>query len=206
MLFRSKREHIKKVVLSSTSAVYGNHEGFNSEYQPVNPKTPYALQKYASERYGFMYDEYHQVPFVALRYFNVFGPRQSPSSPYSGVISKFIDSAINNKPVTIFGDGCQCRDFTYVSDIVDANIWAMESCVTPKVLNVATGRSVTLLEALKCVESICRTEISVTYGPKRDGDIYTSKASIQTLSSLGFKTQTTFESGIEKTIDWALNS
>jgi len=206
LLETCRRHNVKRVVLSSTSAVYGSHEGFCSENQCPKPKTPYALQKYASEQYCQMYWWYHMIPTVSLRYFNVFGPRQSPSSPYSGVISKFCEAVIHNKPVTIHGDGGQCRDFTYVSDIVEANIHAAtNSDVIGKSINIATGRSHTLNEVLSQLESICGTKIERHYDLPRNGDIYTSKASTELATSLDFKVSVPFETGLRSTLEWFRN-
>jgi nucleoside-diphosphate-sugar epimerase len=200
-----KAHGVKKVVLSSSSSVYGSHEGLCVETQPAKPMTPYALQKHASEQYGLMYHQFHGVPFVALRYFNVFGPRQSPVSVYSGVISRFSEAALKNQPVHVYGDGNQCRDFTYVSDIVSANIYAAKSDMVGTVTNVATGRSTTLLDVVSCLENACGVELKKVFHPARNGDIYTSKACTKSSRQLGFSTSVTFQTGLVKTLEWFKN-
>lgn len=195
--------NIKRFIFSSTSAIYGLQEGISDESQCAKPISPYALQKYTSEQYCNFYNVYFNIPTVSLRYFNVFGPRQSFNSSYSGVISRFCNAIVNKHPVNIFGDGNQCRDFTYVSDIVEANIHAATSAnVIGKTINIATGNSRTLNQVVSHLETITSTKIDINYHPARKGDLYTSKACIKLATSLDFKACVSFENGLSSTLNW----
>lgn len=197
---------IKRFIFSSTSAIYGLHEGISEENQCAKPISPYALQKYTSEQYCNFYNVYFNIPTVSLRYFNVFGPHQSFNSPYSGVISRFCNAIVNNQSVNIFGDGNQCRDFTYVSDIVDSNIHAaINPNVIGKTINIATGYSRTLNQVISQLETITSKKIDINYYPARKGDLYTSKANIKLASSLDFKACVSFENGLKTTLNWYKN-
>jgi UDP-glucose 4-epimerase len=170
----------RRVVFAASAAVYGNDPELpKREDMPVKPLSPYAVDKLASEYACQMYYYLHGLETVSLRYFNVFGPRQDPSSPYSGVISIFADKLINKEQPTIFGDGGQTRDFVYVADVVEANIKAATEETAPgNTINIATGISVSLNDLLRAMCAICNSEFEPVYVEERQGDIRHSSAAI----------------------------
>ncbi len=196
---------IETVVLASSCAVYGDDPVLpKKEDMVLKPQSPYAVQKLTGECYARLYRRLYGVDTVCLRYFNVFGPRQDASSPYSGVISIFMSRALAGEAPMIFGDGNQFRDFVFVEDVVAANLLAAGGGRQPGgVYNVGTGHSVSIN---RLWEEICRisgVDIRPVYAQKRPGDINESVSDIQKISAdLGFKPETPFDSGIEKTFNW----
>ena len=175
---------IKRVVFASSAAVYGNNgEGEAiSEDTPKAPLTPYASDKLSSEHYLDFYGRQHGLEPVIFRFFNIFGPRQDPSSPYSGVISIFSERAQQGLPIAVFGDGEQTRDFMYVEDLVDVLVQAIEAPDAPLgAINVGWNRTTTLKQVLQALEEAVGTLPAVTYGPARSGDIRHSRANNQRL-------------------------
>jgi len=207
VLVAARDARVKRVIYAASSSAYGDtptlpkHEGMTPD-----PISPYAVAKLASERYMISFYRCYGLETVALRYFNIFGPRQDPSSPYSGVLAKFITQMLGGERPTIFGDGEQSRDFTYIDNAVEANLLA---CTAPapqaagKVFNVATGRRVTLNETFKALQGLTSFSGSPIYGEERGGDIKHSLADISLAEEhLGYKPKVDFEDGLRKTVDW----
>jgi UDP-N-acetylglucosamine/UDP-N-acetyl-alpha-D-glucosaminouronate 4-epimerase len=206
LLVAAKENKVKRVVYAASSSVYGNLDAEQAkvEIMPANPMSPYALQKYASEIYCRLYYELHGLETVCLRYFNVFGPNQDPTSEYSAVIPLFITALHTGKAPTIFGDGTTSRDFTYVENNVEANILAATAKEgAGETFNIAMGSSITLTELVKMINDIMGTNITPNYGPERKGDIKHSQADISKVEKvLGFKPGISFEEGLKKTIEF----
>lgn len=191
---------IKKLLFASSAAVYGNNPELpKKETSPIAPLTPYAIDKFASERYAINYGKLYGIPTVATRFFNVYGPKQNPVSPYSGVLSLIYNSLLNDKEFTIFGDGKQTRDFTYVKDVVKAILLLLSNeTALFDVYNVATGARTTLNEDIKAFEKALGKNLKINYAQERSGDIKHSYADISKLKSLGFKPTYTIEQGIDE--------
>jgi nucleoside-diphosphate-sugar epimerase len=170
------------------------------------PLSPYALQKLAGEHYARIAGPLYGVEVVSLRYFNVFGPRQDPKSDYAAVIPRFVTAALKGEPATIFGDGEQSRDFTYVANVVDANIRASEASseAAGQAINIACGERYTLLDLVKAIGRITgREDIAPRHAPPRVGDVRHSQAAIQKAKDvLGFTPKVGFIEGLERTIAW----
>jgi UDP-glucose 4-epimerase len=170
---------VKRVLFASSAAVYGNNgEGESiDEDTPKAPLTPYAVDKLASEQYFDFYHRQHGLEPVIFRFFNIYGPRQDPSSPYSGVISIFSERALKGLPITVFGDGEQTRDFVYVEDLVDLLVQAIEMPqVEVGAVNVGWNQATTLKQMLEALEAVVGKLPPVSYGPARSGDIRHSRA------------------------------
>lgn len=180
ILESARQEGVKRVVFAASAAAYGDDPGLpKTESMPVKPLSPYAVDKLASEHACQVYHRLYGLETVCLRYFNVFGPRQDPSSPYSGVISVFAERLISGEQPVIYGDGSQTRDFVYVTDVVDANIQAATvEAAAGKVINIATGNTVTLNELLEIMCGVCGLEFQPVYQDERSGDIRHSAAAI----------------------------
>lgn len=199
---------VKMVVAASSAAVYGDIPAKLpiDESNLYGGKSPYALTKWQMEELMAQFNADKGVRSIALRFFNVFGPRQDPSSPYSGVISKFMDMSAKNKDVTIFGDGAQTRDFVYVKDVARAIVTAMESG-KPKfdAYNVCTGKETTVKDLANVVIGLFKASSKVTHGPPRDGDIKKSVCNPQKAKTdLGFQFSFSIEEGLAATRDWFL--
>lgn len=205
VLEAARRNKVPRVVFSSSCAVYGEgSSGPRRETMTPAPMSPYAVQKLTGEQYARLYHQLYGVGTVCLRYFNVYGPRQDPSSPYSGVISIFMTRAVSAQPPVIYGDGRQYRDFVFVGDVVRANLLAAENDgAAGGIFNVGTGRHVTVDGLWR---DLCRlTGISVRpeYRPRRAGDIMESVAAVdQIRAALGFEPACTFDQGLSLTLDW----
>ena len=192
---------VKKVVCASSAAVYGDNPLLPKREDLIPmPLSPYAVSKLTGEYYCSVFSQLYGIKTVSLRYFNVFGSRQDPSSEYSGVISKFIAQVKRCKPITIFGDGEQTRDFVFVSDVVSANILAMESEVSG-VFNVGCGGQTSLNELAKIVKNIVGIDVPIIYEPSRTGDIKKSSADIsQAREMLRYAPEYTVRKGLERTV------
>ncbi len=207
LLVAARDAKVKRVVYAASSSVYGDTPTLpKNERMTPDPISPYAVAKLASEHYMTSFYRCYGLETAALRYFNIFGPWQDPSSPYSGVLAKFITQMLAGKQPTIFGDGEQSRDFTYIDNAVEANLLA---CRAPagqaagKVFNVATGRQVTLNETFKLLQGLTSYSGSPIYGAERGGDIKHSLADISFAEEhLGYKPKVSFEDGLRKTVDW----
>lgn len=196
---------VKRVVMAATAAAYGDDPVLpRVETQNPQPLSPYALTKLAGEYYGKIFTSNLGLQVTALRFFNIFGPRQDPKSPYTGVLSKFITAYLSGVTPVIFGDGEQSRDFTYVANVVDATLRA---CLAPnaagKVINVGTGRSSTLNQSVALLNAIFGLQVQPQYAAPRVGDVRHSTADI-TLARhlLGYEPHVTFEDGLRRTVDW----
>lgn len=196
---------VKRVVMASSCAVYGDlPELPKTEVLPVKPLSPYAVQKLTGEYYAKLYSELYGVQTVSLRYFNVYGARQDPTSPYSGVISIFMKKAIENKRPLIYDDGNQYRDFVYVKDVVKANLLAaLSEKADGRVFNIGTGRTITVNELWAMIGRFSGTDATPEYQPPRKGDIRESRADISLARrEMGFDPLCSFETGLRETFDW----
>ena len=205
MLLASRDAGVKRLVFAGSSSVYGDTEVLpKTETMPTNPMTPYALQKLTGEQYGQMFTKLYGFETVTTRYFNVFGPRQDPGSPYSGVISLFIKALSDGTRPVIYGDGEQTRDFTYVANVVDGVIRAAETPgVGGHVINVATGSRISLNQLLTVLKHIFNSGVEAIYKDARAGDVRDSQADISKAAQLlGYKPAISFEDGLRETVKW----
>jgi UDP-glucose 4-epimerase len=193
---------VRKVVFASSAAVYGDVAALPvGEDAPTRPVSPYGIDKLASELALDYYAQVHGVPTTALRFFNVYGPRQDPSSPYSGVISIFADRARAGRPLTIFGDGGQTRDFVYVGDVVRAIVAALGDGASGVVANVATGNEITVLELARTIVELCGGRSAIEHAPARAGEILKSRARVDRLRhELGIVAETRLVDGLRETL------
>ena len=205
MLVASREAGVKRLVFAGSSSVYGDTEVLpKTETMPTNPLSPYALQKLMAEMYGQMFTRLYGFETVTTRYFNVFGPRQDPGSPYSGVISLFIKALHDGTRPIIYGDGGQTRDFTYVSNVVDGVIRAAETPgVGGEVFNVATNGRISLNELLDTLKKIFGSQVEPIYKEARTGDVRDSQADIsKAVKLLGYRPTVGLEEGLRQTVDW----
>lgn len=208
LLVAARDEKVKKVVYASSSSVYGDNPDLpKREDFPVRPISPYALTKYAGERYCQIFWNIYGLPTTCLRYFNVFGPKQNPFSQYSAVIPKFIDCFLEDKSPVIFGNGEQSRDFTFVDNVVSANLLAAKSEKgNGEVFNVACNERTSLNELVGFLAKISGEDISPEYKDARVGDVLHSQADISKIGeALGYNPIIKFEEGLRKTFDWYAN-
>jgi UDP-glucose 4-epimerase len=207
VLVAARDAKVKRVVYAASSSAYGDtptlpkHEGMKPD-----PISPYAVAKLASEQYMISFYRCYQLETVALRYFNIFGPRQDPSSPYSGVLAKFITVMLRGEQPAIYGDGEQSRDFTYIDNAVEANLLACKAPAAQaagQMFNVATGRRVTLNETFKLLQGLTSYSGQPKYGPERGGDIKHSLADIsKAKAGLAYEPKVDFEEGLRRTVEW----
>jgi nucleoside-diphosphate-sugar epimerase len=205
LLQAARRESVKRFVYASSSSVYGDSEELpKHENMPANPKSPYALTKLAGEWYARIFSDIYGLETVGLRYFNIFGPKQDPDSEYSAVIPIFVKSLLGGVPPAIYGDGEQSRDFTYIDNVVQANMLACAPNVPPgKVYNVACGDRFTLNFLFDMLKTILKRDVSAVNGPPRLGDVRHSMASIGRIEKdLGYRVLVDFEEGLRKTVAW----
>ena len=204
VLKASLNNAVKKVIFSSSCAVYGDTTDIPiNENTTTNPMTPYAVQKRVSEDYCLLFNENLGLETTCLRYFNVYGPNQNADSEYSAVIPKFIDLISNNKRPTIFGDGSQTRDFIFVEDIVDANIFALGKESTGLKINIGSGESVKINEIVSNINEILQMDIEPNYKDKRAGDILHSRANISLANEImNFRPIYNLKSGLFNTITY----
>jgi len=170
----------------------------------ANPLSPYALQKFVGEQYGRMYHDLFGLETVSLRYFNVFGPSQDPHSEYSAVIPKFIDQLLQGQRLTVFGDGEQSRDFTYVDNVVEANILALSATgASGRVFNIGCGSRISLNSLIRQLEKILEVTAQVEYLPPRTGDVRDSLADVSLAKNvLAFQPLVSLEDGLRRTVEW----
>jgi UDP-glucose 4-epimerase len=207
VLVAARDAKVKRVIFAASSAAYGDTPTLpKQEDMKPDPISPYAVAKLASEHYLTSFYRCYQLETVSLRYFNVFGPRQDPSSPYSGVLAKFITAMLRGEQPAIYGDGEQSRDFTYIDNAVEANLLACKAPaaqVAGQMFNVATGRRVTLNETFKLLQGLTSYSGQPKYGPDRGGDIRHSLADISKAeAALGYKPKVDFEEGLRRTVEW----
>ena len=209
VLVAARDAKVKRVVFAGSSSVYGETPTLpKREDMPAAPISPYGLTKLAGEIYGQIFQRCYGLEFVSLRYFNVFGPRQDPGSPYSGVLSLFNAAVLNGTQPTVHGDGEQSRDFTYVGNAVEANLLACEAKrAAGLAINIGTGSRYTLNQTLSLLEKITGRPANAKYGPPREGDIHDSQADISRAKDvLGYHPRIGFEEGLKHTWDWFYNS
>jgi len=207
LLVAARDAKVKRFVFASSSSVYGDSATLpKAEGMPPNPLSPYAISKLSAEKYCQAFARLYELETVSLRYFNIFGPRQDPTSQYSAVIPRFITALKRGEAPIIYGDGQQSRDFTFVSNVVEANLLA---CTTPglagEVFNVACGARFSLLELLKHLQDIMRVNVVSKFEAARAGDVRHSQAGIEKISAaMGYRVGDDFRQGLEKTVRYFL--
>ncbi len=200
VLLAAKDNKVKKVIYASSSSVYGDTPTLpKREDMPTNPQSPYAVTKLAGEYYCQIFYEVFALPTICLRYFNIYGPRQDPSSQYAAVIPRFVDRLFRGEPPIIFGDGEQTRDFTFVKDAAEANILATESDATG-VFNIGTGKRVSINELARLITRLIGKDIEPIYQESRPGDIRHSLADISKAKQFGYNPKYNLEEGLRETI------
>ncbi len=205
LLDAARRAGVRRVVYAGSSSAYGDQPNSSKrETDLPSPISPYGVAKLAAEYYCQAFTATYGFETVTVRYFNVFGPRQDPNSPYSAVIPLFITAILAGRQPVIYGDGQQSRDFTYVANVVHANLLAADANdVAGRVLNVANGRSITLLEMLDALNRLLGTDVEPIHAPPRSGDIRESMADITLARQLlGYESQVGFEEGLRRSIDY----
>lgn len=201
LLEESAQAGVKKLVLSSSAAIYGDNPVVPKvETLPVEPKSPYAITKLEGEVYCQRFTDEGWLPTVSLRYFNVFGPRQDPKSQYAAAVPIFIDRAVKNLPITIYGDGEQTRDFIFVQDIVAANVFFATQSKAAGVFNVAYGQKITIKELAQKIVALTGSQSEIKHAPERVGDVKHSLAAIGKLRAAGFSPTSNFADGLAATI------
>lgn len=198
-IIRKYNLKVKKILFSSSAAVYGsNPELPKKETSIIDPLTPYAIDKFATERFVIDSGKLYGIPTVAVRFFNVYGPRQNPKSPYSGVLSLISQSIIHRSTFTLFGDGEQTRDFVFIDDVIQALVLlTKKSDVTNQVFNVGSGEHVSLLQVINEYEKVSRIPLKVVICQQRAGDIKNSYADISRLSTIGYKPSFSIYEGLK---------
>jgi UDP-glucose 4-epimerase len=207
LLDRARRQQVQRIVYAASSSAYGGlqgSDGAQSESLSVQPKSPYAAAKLAGELYLQAFGHAFGLQTVSLRFFNIFGPRQRADSPYSGVIPLFIAAMLQGRSPTIYGDGMQSRDFTYVENAVQA---LLRAAFTPRIpaptYNVGTGRSISILQLVDALNRILGTNLSPCFAPPRPGDVRYSCADIRRIQhDLDYRPTVSFEEGLERTVQW----
>ncbi|HEY5233718.1 MAG TPA: SDR family oxidoreductase [Verrucomicrobiae bacterium] len=200
LLEEAARAKVKKLVFSSSAAIYGDNPVVPKiETMLPEPKSPYTITKLDGEFYCKLFSEERGLPTACLRYFNVFGPRQDPKSQYAAAVPIFIERAVKNQPITIFGDGGQTRDFIFVKDIVAANVFLAQSNATG-VFNVAYGQRITINDLAKTICRLTGSRSEIKYAPERPGDVKHSLATVDKLRAAGFTPTGNFNEGLQATI------
>jgi nucleoside-diphosphate-sugar epimerase len=205
VLIGARKAGVKRVVYAASSSAYGDTPTLpKREQMPPSPRSPYALQKLVGEQYCKLFTELYGLPTVCTRYFNVFGPRQDPGSPYSGVISLFTSALLAGQRPVIYGDGEQTRDFTYVANVVSGVLLACEAPnVAGEMMNLATGGRISLNDLVRVLNGIIGCNIAPVYRAPRAGDVRDSQADItKARTLLGYEPIVSFENGLAATVDW----
>jgi UDP-glucose 4-epimerase len=205
VLEAARRHGVLRVVIAASSSAYGDSDALPSrEDQPVAPVSPYAVSKVVGEMYGRVFTRLLGVDTVALRYFNVYGPRQDPAGPYAAVIPRFVTAALGGEPLTIYGTGAQTRDFVFVEDVVQANLLARTAPLAPGgVYNIGSGRGTSLNELVETLQSVCARPLTVRRTPARAGDVMHSRADVKRARhDLGFEPTVSLEDGLGRTVAW----
>jgi UDP-glucose 4-epimerase len=205
ILIAAKDNNVKKVIYASSSSVYGDTPTLpkNEQMTPL-PQSPYAVTKLAGEYYCQVFHHVYGLETACLRYFNVYGPRQDPNSEYSAVIPRFIKRVLNNEAPIIQGDGEQTRDFTFIKDVVEANILAAENNASG-IYNIGTGERITIKELAKNVITVAGEDMEPIYQESRPGDVRHSLADISAAKTFGYKPSYSIEAGLKETFSWLLN-
>src|SRR6266513_2465880 len=203
VLEEAARARVKKLIFSSSAAIYGDNPSIPKiESMPAEPKSPYATSKYEGKGHCRSFADQGRLATVCLRYFNVFGPYQDPKSEYAAAVPAFIEKAIRNKPITIFGDGRQTRDFIYVKDVVAANaFFALKSQATG-VFNVACGRQITITDLALTIRNLTKSSSTIDYGAERPGDVKHSVAGVDKIQTAGFGPVCDLAEGLRATIEF----
>lgn len=197
---------VRRVVFASSSSVYGEAKAESKEeaLRP-QPLSPYAVQKRAAEQYAQLFHRLYALPVVTLRYFNVFGPRQDYDSPYAGVVARFCKAVLNSRPITIYGDGQQSRDFTYIDNVISANLLAAaapEGKIAGRIFDCATGTSVSVIELAGALAELTGKPLAQSLEPSRVGDIRDSRANISAIESeLGYRVSVSWKDGLRRTLE-----
>jgi UDP-glucose 4-epimerase len=205
LLDAARQKKVKRVVFSSSCAVYGDDPHLpKQEAMTPKPLSPYAAQKLAAEYYTKLFNDLYGIETAVLRYFNVYGPRQNPASPYSGVISIFMTKALQNQPAVIYGDGNQTRDFVYVEDVVKANLLAATAGnAGGRIVNIGSGRAVSINRLWQAICALSGRNLDPRYASKRPGDVRESLAATATAKEiLNFECEVSFEKGLASTFEW----
>ena len=205
VLVAARDANVRRLVFAGSSSAYGNTQTLpKHEGMPTSPLSPYALQKVVGEQYLQMFTSLYELETVTIRYFNVFGPRQDPSSPYSGVISLFATALLENRAPTIYGNGEQTRDFTYVANVVDGVLRACEAPgASGQIINVATGNRISLNQLFEAMRRLIGVDIKPQYAGDRAGDVRDSQADVTRAQEiLGYQPLVSFEEGLRRTVDW----
>jgi nucleoside-diphosphate-sugar epimerase len=209
ILVAARDAGVKRLVYAGSSSAYGDTPTLPKiETMPTAPLSPYALQKLVAEQYCQMFTRLYGLETVTIRYFNVFGPRQDPSSPYSGVISLFISALCEGRQPTIYGDGEHTRDFTYVANVVDGVLRACTAAgAGGEIINVATGGRISLNTLFKTIRDLVTARVEPIYAPPRPGDVKDSQADISKARRvLGYEPIVNFEEGLARTVAWYRDS
>jgi UDP-glucose 4-epimerase len=205
ILLAAREEKVKRVIYASSSSVYGDTPTLpKHEEMPPDPLSPYALQKYIGERYCRLFYQLYSLDTIALRYFNIFGPKQDPNSLYSAVIPKFIDALLQGRPPIIFGDGEQSRDFTYIENVVQANLLAMSAeHLHGEAINIAYGKRISLNQLLNLLKEILGSKLSPIHEEPRQGDVRHSLADIRKGKEIiNYEPTVRIEIGLKKTVEF----
>jgi UDP-glucose 4-epimerase len=204
LLEAARSAGVRRLVFAASSSAYGDTPELPKvESMPATPRSPYALQKYTGEQYCRLYREQYGLETVALRYFNVYGPRQDPASEYAAVVPRFVTACLEGRPVTVFGDGEQTRDFTFVGDVATANLLAADSAAAPgQVVNVAGGTRISLNRLLSEIRDITGSASPATHLDARAGDVRDSLADLSLAeAALGYKPAVDLRAGLERTVE-----
>jgi nucleoside-diphosphate-sugar epimerase len=205
ILLAAKEEGVKRVIYASSSSIYGDTPTLpKREEMPPHPLSPYALQKYIGEQYCRLFYQLYGLDSVSLRYFNIFGPKQDPNSVYSAVIPRFIDALIHDRPPVIFGDGEQSRDFTFIENVVQANLLAMSAGhLRGEAMNIACGKRISLNQLLKILKKILGSKLAPIYQEPRKGDVRHSLADIRkSKKNINYMPKVGTEEGLNKTVEF----
>jgi UDP-glucose 4-epimerase len=205
ILLAARNAGVKRLIYASSSSVYGDTPTLpKHEEMPPNPLSPYALQKYIGEQYCRLFFQLYGLEAVSLRYFNIFGPKQDPTSIYSAVIPRFIDALLEGRPPIIFGNGEQSRDFTYIDNVVQANLLAMSAAhLNGEAINIACGKRTSLNQLLNFLKEIVGSKVSPIYEEPRKGDVRHSLANIQKGKEiLNYEPEVGIERGLRKTVEY----
>ena len=204
VLDAARRADVDTAVVASSSSVYGSSEELPKvESMTANPESPYALSKYYTEKLAVQFSELYDIDTVALRYFNVFGPRQDPEGEYAAVIPKFINLMLDDERPVIYGDGEQSRDFTYIDNVVEANVLAAEGDASGVAVNVACSDRITVNELVERINEVLGTNPDPVYDDPRPGDVRHSMADLDLVrEELDYEPEVEFQDGLQRTIEW----
>ena len=203
VLEEAARTRAKKLIFSSSAAIYGDNPAIPTiESMPAEPKSPYATSKYEGERHCCSFTDEGRLATVSLRYFNVFGPYQDPRSEYTAAVPAFIEKAIRNEPITIFGDGRQTRDLIYIKDVVAANAFFALKTQATGVFNVARGRQITITDLALTIRNLTKSSSTIDYGAERPGDVKHSVAGVDKIQTAGFGPVCDLAEGFRATIEF----